>query len=234
MKRFAMLLLGLCLLLAACGSPEVPEATHAPTEAPTEVLTEAPAEAPTEAPTEAPSAKIVSPLPSTIDINALDNCTVAVSMEKSDIHGSTMTVTVYTYDLYDMVDIALLQGGDTIIIRGQEVVIEALDRTEGGLVLINGGLDMGGYDLWTNENTVYFETGYSDMKHWQSLGEVTMEVAPDFRFTDSSDPEKEPVIYTFEDLTGADSPIDFAFDPQSTTVTIENGQIVSMERTYTP
>lgn len=241
MKRFVIFLLALCCMLAACGVKDTPAPTNAPNEAPTVTQTEAPTEVPTDAPTEAPAAKVVTPLPVTVDVNNLDNCTVAVSLEKGDAyygsgitHIPTMKVTVYTYDLYDMVDIAQLQSGDTIIIRGENVVVEALERTETGAVIINGGLDMGGYDLWTSDNTVYFETGYSDMKYWQALGEFATEVAADFVFTDSSDLDKGPVTYTFDDLVSEDSPIDFLFDPQSTTVTIENGLIISMERIYTP
>ena len=237
MKRFVIMLLMLCLMLAACGSPEASAPTQPSTEAPTEVQTEPP----TERSTESPSAKVVQPLPFTLDLSNLDNCTVAVSLEKDDVwYGSgttrikNMEVTVYTYDLYDMVDIAQLQGGDTIVIRGQEVVIEALDRTVGGLILINGGLDMGGYDLWTNDNTVYFESGYSDMKYWQPLGTITLEPSADFVFTDASAPDQEPVTYAFEDLVREDSPVSFPLDPQSTTITIENGYVTAMERCYTP
>lgn len=236
MKRFVILMLALCLMLSACGAQEPPVPTEAPTKAPTVIQTEAPTEVP------APEADIpmtlplftVAPLPATVDINALDNCTVAISLEEGDIHGNEMTVTVYTYELYDLVDITRLGTGDTIIIRGQEVVVEALERTEGGLVLINGGMELGGYDLWTDEDTVYYETGYSDMKYWQALGQVTLEVSPDFVFTDSSDPEKDPVTYTFGNLTAENPAIDFHFEPQNTTISVENGCVTSMKRIYTP
>ena len=85
---------------------------------------------------------IISPLPVTIDINNLDNCTVAVSLEQGDAYvddtgAMQMDVIVYTYDLYDMVDIASLKEGDVIVIREQEVKITSLERNEKGL-LING------------------------------------------------------------------------------------------------
>ena len=62
-----------------------------------------------------------------------------------------------------MVDMAALNEGDTIVIRGQEVKITSIERNERG-ILINGGLDNGGYDFGTDDTTVWYECGYSDSK----------------------------------------------------------------------
>ena len=245
MKKFIILLLTLCCILAACStqnnSDDVAVPTVTETEAPTAAPTEIPTEAPTEAPTEVPVAKVVHPLPATLDINALDNCTVAVSLEEgcawlsNGVTGNQpLNVTVYTFDLYDMVDIALLEGGDVIVIRGEEVTIEALERKADGTVCINGGLDMDGYELRTDDSTVFYESGYSDVKSWQELGLYTGEAAADFVFTDSSDMEKGPITYTFAELVELVKQPISGFGPQGTTITIVDGQIVSMNRVYTP
>jgi len=240
-KLFALLLSG-CLLLsmAACGTTKDVNAgvdTPAPTK--TTVPTTPPADVaePTEAP--APAAKTVSPLPSTIDMNNLTDCTVAVSFEKGDAYmdnAGTMQlkVKVYTYDLYDMVDIAMLAEGDTILLRGEEVVVNSLVRTETGAVQINGGLDMGGYELITNENTVYFETGYSDAKTWFELGEATLPVSEDFVLTDNADPEGSAKNFTFEDLSTDKVAYIYGFDPNNTRIVIEGGVVTQMTRIYTP
>ena len=114
------------------------------------------------------------------------------------------------------------------------MVIEALERTDTGAVVINGGLDMGGHELWTDEGTVYYETGYSDIKSWYELGKVSLTVAEGFVFTDRSDLDGGPVTYSFDDLASESEALDFVFDPQGTTLTIENGVVISMERVYTP
>ena len=77
----------------------------------------------------------ILPLPVSVDVNNLDNCTLAVSLEQGDAYvddtgAMQMDVTVYTYDLYDMVDMAALKEGDTIVIRGQEVKITSIERNE--------------------------------------------------------------------------------------------------------
>ena len=55
----------------------------------------------------------ISPLPVTIDMNQLDNCTVAVSFEEGDAYvddngAMQLDVTVYACDLFDMVDMISL------------------------------------------------------------------------------------------------------------------------------
>ena len=238
-KKIVALLLTTSMLfgLTACGTAKDTDAA-ANTPVPTKEAT--PTIAPTEIPAEtpAPVAKTVSPLPVTIDMSNLDNCTVHVSFAKNDIFKNDagvmqLKVKVYTYDLYDMIDIAMLAEGDTIILRGKEVVITSLKQTDYGIE-INGGLDMGGYELRTDEHTVYYEIGYSDVKSYYELGEVTLPISADFIFTDGFDLDKGPVTYHAEDLLADTTEFYFSFTPSDTTIIIENGKIIAMERIYTP
>ena len=149
-------------------------------------------------------------------MNNLTDCTVAVSFDKGDAYVDEngvmqLKVKVYTYDLYDMVDISMLTPGDTIILRGEEVLITDLVRTEYGSVQINGGLDVGGYELITNENTAYFEIGYSDVKTYFELGETTIKVSGDFIFTDKMDLDKGEVTYYPEDFLTEEAGIFYCF-----------------------
>ena len=237
MKKLTTLLLTGCLLLsmAACQTTEDANAgvdTPVPTKE---------AEAPTTLPTKipAPAAKTIAPLPVTIDMNNLTDCTVAVSFNKEDVSVDEngmmqLKVKVYTYDLYDMVDIAMLAEGDTILLRGEEIVVNSLVRTEHGSVQINGGLDAGGYELITTEKTVYFETGYSDVKTYYELGEATLQVSERFTFTDKMDLDKGTVTYYPGDFLTEEAGIFYFFTANNTTIVIQNGQVISMERNYTP
>ena len=248
MKKMITLLLTGCLLcsMAACGTTEDANAgvtTPTPTKdaetlvtEPTAAPIETPAAEPTTAPTEAPAAKTIAPLPVTIDMNNLTDCTVAVSFAKEDVNADTkqLKVTVYAYDLYDMVDIAMLAVGDTIILRGEEVVVTSLNTTEYGSVEINGGLDAGGYELRTDENTVYYETGYSDAKTYFELGEAVLSVSDSFVLNDSADPEADTQTFTLEDLSSDKVTYIYGFDPHNTSIVIEGGVITQMKRVYTP
>ena len=193
----------------------------------------------TEAPTmqqEVQTAAVIAPLPVTVD---LEDCTVAVSLEEGDFYTDEagtvrMDVTVFVYDLYDLVDISLMKEGDTIL-RGQEkVLISSIERTENGSVLINGGPDLGGFCLCTADNTVYYELGYSDTKSYYPLGKVSLPVSPDFICNDPSDLDKGAVSYRAEDFLAGTGTIDYLFNAHNTTIQIEAGLVTAMTRVYTP
>ncbi len=181
----------------------------------------------------------ITPLPVTIDITKLEDCTVAISLEKGDFYvdktGSVMMdVTVFVYDVYDMVDVSLMKEGDTILRNQESVLISSIERNESGSVLINGGLDNGGFDLHTEDNTVYYERGYSDMKSYYELGKVSLPVSPDFIYNDASDLDKDAVLFRSEDFLNGAIGIDYNFNANDTTIQIEGGYVTAMTRVYTP
>ena len=228
MKKLLVLLM-ICCMCTACGTKE--EAAEVPEQA-VEAVEEEKEEVTEEA-------TKISPLPTTIDMNALDNCTLAVSFEEGDAYvddtgAMQLDVTVYTYDLYDMVDIANLKEGDTIVIQGNEVAVENVETLESGLVFINGGMENGGYDLWHNDSGVYFEHGYNDAKSYYALGEATIRVSTEFEFVDSSDLDKGEVTYYPGDFLTDNAGILYHFVPNNTSIVVEGGQIIQMTRIYTP
>ena len=185
------------------------------------------------------STAVVTPLPVTIDITKLENCMVAISLEKGDFYKDKtgvvmMDVTVFVYDLYDMVDVALMKEGDTILRGQEEVLISSIERKEDGHVLINGGLDKGGFELYTEGNTVYYEQGYSDAKSYYELGKVTLPVSTDFIYNDASDLDKDAVIFRAEDFLNDAAGIHYYFNANNTTIQIEKGYVTAMTRVYVP
>lgn len=223
MKKLIVLFI-ICCMVTACGKGEdvnVGEST-------TTVVTE-----------EQQDAVTVSPLPCTIDMNALDNCTLAVSFEKGDAYvddtgAMRLDVTVYTYDLYDMVDMATLKEGDTMVISGENVLVESLERLESGAVLINGGIENGGYDFGHSESGVYFEHGMSDVKSYYPIGEASIKVSADFELIDNSDLDKGEIIYYPGDFLTDDAGIFYHFTPNNTSIVVEDGKVIQMIRVYTP
>ena len=183
--------------------------------------------------------KVVNPLPETIDVKKLDNCTVAVSLADGDVYVDDngkmqMKVTVFAYDMYDMVDIASLNENDVIVRKNEEVKVTELERTDSGLVRINGGEENGGFDLVSNDSTVYYETGMSDIKAYYDLGEVTLPVSDEFEYVDESDLDADAKKYFAEDFLKDDSGIEYNFSPNNTSIVIENGTIIKMNKTYMP
>ena len=181
--------------------------------------------------------KTVYPLPETLDINNLDDCTSAVSFEDGSVYvddsGKTVIdMTVYTYDLYDMVDIATLAENDIIVRLGEEVKVTAVERLDTGLVRINGGEENGGFDLISSNSTVYYEIGMSDIKNYYKLGEVTLPVSDEFVYTDESNLDAEPVEYFAGDFLTEG--VEYNFNPNNTSIVIQDGNIVAMKKVYTP
>lgn len=181
----------------------------------------------------------IQPLARTLDIVNLENCTVAVSLKEGDAYVddtgvAQMKVTVYDYDRYDLVEISQLTVGDTLVIRGEDVTVSSLERDQSGEVKINGGMEADGYTLVTDEDGVYFERLASDAHAWQELGTAVIRLSSEFLFTDSADPGQGETTYYPGDFLIPNGGIVYDFTPNNTTLTIENGQIVAMNRIYTP
>ena len=183
--------------------------------------------------------KVIYPLPETLDIKELDNCTVAVSLEKGDAFVDdsgkmVMKIKAFSYELYDMVDIAELKAGDVIKRLNEEIEITELERLDTGLVRINGGEEKGGFDLASNDSTVYYEIGMNDVKNYYELGEITLPVSDEFEYVDESELDSEAKIYYPGDFLTEDAGLIYNFNPNNTSVVIENGVIIRMTKVYTP
>ena len=145
-----------------------------------------------------------------------------------------MKVMVYSYEVYDMVDIASLEEGDEIVRQGKKVKISELERLESGLVRINGGEENNGFDLISNDSTVYYEIGMNDIKSYYEIGEATIPVSVDFVLNDTSDIEKGEKVYYPGDFLVDNSGLDYNFTPYNTSIVVENGVVIEMNRVYTP
>ena len=181
--------------------------------------------------------QIISPLPDATMEN-LNDAILSVSLEDGDAYVDDsgimqMDLKLYTYDKYDMVDIANLKAGDTILRQSGEVEVTSKEQSESGTIHINGGLEAGGFDLVTDDSGIFYEIGFNDIKNWYEVGEATIRVSADFKGIDSADLEQgEVIIYPGDFLNGTVTNYDFT--PYNTTVRVENGQIVELNRVFTP
>lgn len=207
MKKISVIFTALFLLLAGCASAQTDPAQK------------------------------ISPLPDATMENLTD-AILSVSLEEGDAYVDEtgkmqMDLKIYSYDCYDMVDISNLKVGDTLVRHSDEVQVTSIEQNDAGTIYINGGLDNGGFDLVTDDCGVFYEMGYNDQKNWYQVGEATIRVSADFKGSDCADPELgEVVIYPGDFLVGAVTNYDFT--PYNTTIRIEGGQIVEMNRRYIP
>lgn len=231
---FALIIV-LCLSLAGCAAVQTDGAENAVSaENANSTIAENKMPADTE---QTEGAHTIRPLPDTTMENLTD-AILSVSLEEGNAYVDDngrmqMDLKIYTYDQYDMVDIAALKIGDTLIRHSGEVEVFSIEQNAAGTIYINGGLDNGGFDLVTNDCGTYYEMGFSDIKSWYPVGEATIRVSADFIGIDTADPEQgEVIIYPGDFLIGAVTNYDFT--PYNTTVRVENGQIIEMIRVYTP
>jgi hypothetical protein len=182
-------------------------------------------------------AQKISPLPDATMENLTD-AILSVSLAEGDAYVDEtgkmqMDLKIYSYDCYDMVDISNLKVGDTLVRHSDEVQVTSIEQNDAGTIYINGGLDNGGFDLVTDDCGVFYEMGYNDHKNWYQVGEATIRVSADFKGSDCADPELgEVVIYPGDFLV--DAVTNYDFTPYNTTIRIEGGQIVEMNRRYIP
>ena len=188
--------------------------------------------------TEAPEqATVIYPLAD----NTMDNLSdaiLSISLEEGDVYVDDigeiqMDVKIYSYDKYDMVDISMLKVGDIIVGHAGELEINSMDRKDNGSIAINGGLDAGGFELITENNGIFYEQGYNDAKNWYQVGEATICVSADFEYHDYSDLDNGEVLHYSDGFIDG-GVTDYFFSPHNTTIRVEGGQIVEMNRVYTP
>lgn len=214
MKKVLAILLAISVLaLSACAAKQVNSDTQKDSN--TAETEQKPGSEQTEQP--AQEAKRVEPLAESLDPQALTDATVAASFGADDISetdGKTeLTLTVYDYDIYDMV------------VTSRE--------DENGFVTINGGLEQGGVDLTSDDSGVYYAVGLDDTKSYHELGKVTVPVADGFVLTDNADPEHPDETYAAANLAelAASEP---GFTANNTLATIEHGELTVLVRSYTP
>lgn len=242
MRKVMVLMMACCLLFAGCAnaqkeqesavSDETMEEVEESTESVEEVTNDEAADAEL-----SEEGKTIYPLSDTTMDN-LNDAILSVSLEKGDVFvddsGVTqMKVKVYTYDMYDMVDIAGLEVGDTLVRLSEEVEVTSKEQGESGTVYINGGLDEGGFDLVTEEDGIFYELGYSNAKNWYEVGEATFPVSDDFTGTDTADLDQGEVVFSVDSFLN-DEITYFDFTPHNTTIRVEGGKVVDMNRRYIP
>lgn len=234
-KKILVLLMAFCLLLTGCAASQKRNEEN---EIPPDVAASKVMESPdTDSTAHTEETHTIMPLPDTTMENLTDSI-LSISLKDGDAYVDDsgimqMDLTIYTYDKYDMVDISKLKVGDTIVRHSGEVKVISKEKNEAGTIYINGGLENGGFDLVTDDCGIFYETGFNDVKTWYEIGEATIRVSADFKGIDNADLEQGGVIiYPGDFLVGAVTNYDFT--PYNTTIRIEDGQIVEMNRVFTP
>ena len=234
-KKIIVLWMVFCLLLTGCAASQKGNGEN---EIPSDIAaSKAMVSSDTDSTEQPEETHTITPLPDTTMENLTD-AILSVSLDEGNAYVDDngrmqMDLKIYTYDTYDMVDIANLKVGDTVVRHFGEVKVVSKEQNEAGTIFINGGLENGGLDLVTDDCGIFYETGFNDVKNWYEIGEATIRVSVDFKGIDNADLEQgEVIIYPGDFLVGAVTNYDFT--PYNTTIRVEDGQIVEMNRVFIP
>lgn len=185
------------------------------------------------------SHKTIAPLPAAISAADLQECTVPATFKPEDFHwaDSTLTMTIYTMDLYDAVEVAQMQVGDTIVYDGQPIVITTIDTEQPGGIVVNGGYEEGGCWLVGHEGGTYVTRVSDDHATYTELAEATVTLAQDFILIDcGSFPDDPNDTIRSNHQPYLDHLPDGRKDFHSlnTRVTFEGGQVKEIKRHWIP
>ena len=188
-----------------------------------------------------PAEKTIMPMDNAIDVNALADGIYPVAFNKGDVLGGASgvfmnAVHIYTQDWYDLVDVSSLKAGDTIVVQGEEVPVISVEPTEYGILVNDEQDDVMSFYLSSEEDSNgYAVHGLDDLSTYTDHGVTTLLVDAAATFTDASDIEKEPVTVNSDGIVEAMQTTENEyFVPQNTTVRVENGKVVEINRVYVP
>lgn len=182
--------------------------------------------------------KSIAPLPAGIEINNLQDCTVAASFTSDDFRwmGGNLCMTVYNQVLYDAVEISQMQVGDTLVYESKPLVINKMENVDGG-ININGGLEEGGCWLVGYEGGTYIARTWDDHAIYSKLGDAEVALSEDFIIVDCGIEPTDPVdTIRMEQKFYLENLQDYRreFNQLNTRVTIENGLVTEINRRWIP
>lgn len=184
----------------------------------------------------------IEPLPHGYDLNQLGSCSPLVTVDRYDPASNTLTVSLYSQDLFDVIDAISLKQGDTITVSGRVIPVSTVENSENGIE-INGGFDAESDDSLTlagGEGGTYYVMAYNDRPVCTLVGTVSFPVAEDLVFIDNSDPDAEQAkILTASDLISRieETTDENGFNALSylnCVLRFEDGKPVELEYLYTP
>lgn len=180
----------------------------------------------------------VAPFPPSIQIDNISDCIVPARFSIDDFNwmGANLTMTVFSEDIYDAVEISLLKIGDTLVFGGERMVVDSIAE-EGDIIVVNGGMEEGGAWLRSNGGGTYRAVQFDDHSLYTTIGKVEIPLADDFVFidcgdypTDPSDTIREGQKCYIEALDGDKK----EFSCLNTRVLIEKGLITEINRHWIP
>lgn len=182
----------------------------------------------------------ISPNPSYVDVENIEDGVYHANIGEPQIEESegktTIRTGIYTVETFDIVDINNMTEGDAISVSGRVFCIDSIEKTPSGIININGGIENQGTALIADdESNCFVHVGMDMEKSYTNHGFVTLAVNDDVKFIDGSNPTEEKeykgkdAIVALKELLKKSS-----LTENNCTITVKNGEIIEINRFYTP
>lgn len=149
-----------------------------------------------------------------------------------EMKNVTLYFSVYEQESYLADEVENLAVGDTIVIGGDDFVIQKIETDETGYKMT------GLYTIYLSKNDKGLYTAITDTENrfYKNVFSFEVQAAPDFKFLDSGDPEAEkPVELTIKELIDRYSDEQLNSMEENTVITFDDdGLVKQLEYLYTP
>ncbi len=163
-----------------------------------------------------------------------EDCTVNASFTVKDfnLEEGNISFSVYEEEIYDAVEVSLMQIGDTLNINGRELVVESIQDVNGDLK-VNGGIEEGGAELLAGSGGTYRARSLEDAPAYLETGRSTLPLSEALTISDGYKDASSPKTATFEELEdyldGLDGASD-SFNYLTTTIQVAGGKVINITR----
>ena len=149
-----------------------------------------------------------------------------------EMKNVTLYFSVYEQESYLADEVENLAVGDTIVVGGDDFVIQKIETDETGYKMT------GLYTIYLSKNDKGLYTAITDTENrfYKNVFSFEVQAAPDFKFLDSGDPEAEkPVELTIKELIDRYSDEQLNSMEENTVITFDDdGLVKQLEYLYTP
>jgi len=184
--------------------------------------------------------KFIKPNPYNIDVENVEDGIYPANFNADDITEKdgnyTIKFSLYTEDTYDIVDIGQMTTGDIIFIGGSLIEVKTVDRSDAGYIEVNGGIEEGGTNLRSlEESNCYVFFGFDDISTYTNKGVVELAFSEAFKLIDESDPSDSKEYTGSEAVERLKELADnYLISQYSCRILVENGMVSEITNLFTP
>ena len=182
--------------------------------------------------------QFIKPQMPTVNLDEIADGSYAAAFSVKDFNwrGSNLMLTLFSEDIYDGNQIDNIQVDDTLLFRGDTLIVKS-KKMELSFVEINGGIEHDGADLQKTNDGDYGGMQLDDHSTYSVLGKTEILLSNDFTIIDCGDEPQEPydtIRSSQKQYLEGVKEYKKDFMELNTVVTVKNGYITNITRRWIP